>query len=275
MEKQSHFDRLMQRMKEAEGAGPRSILPSSKAQTTVSSASASDPIPASSVPPVPSVGASKATRKSTSAAAANPFSVEREEGVKEDPAADPRQKRWKWKVSEASAEVAALGDAGLTNAQTREILEPLVPEQLLGTAQFLACRLTACLQVGVEKTFVAKVQLEKELAAAREDSTLAAPLLYAKIKSLTEELERAEGERLSTTDRMEEVERKAKAQAAELESCRSALVQEEKKIESLSQSLKGNRWRWMRPRPPRFTSLMNGGRWGRRLEKWSKRLSRS
>ncbi|MED6184097.1 hypothetical protein PIB30_044158, partial [Stylosanthes scabra] len=132
-----------------------------------------------------------------------------------------RQKRRKQKASEASAEEAALGgdsawkhkvnaidrafppdynflaalDAGLTNGLTREILGPLVPEQLLGTAQFLACQLTACFQVGVENTFAAKVQLE-----------------------------RAEGERLSATERMEEVERKAKVQAAELESCRSALA---------------------------------------------------
>ncbi|MED6151030.1 hypothetical protein PIB30_078401 [Stylosanthes scabra] len=40
---------------------------------------------------------------------------------------------------------------------------------------------------------------------------------------------------------MEEVERKAKSQAAELESCRSALTQEERKVESLAQSLKGKR----------------------------------
>ncbi|MED6140136.1 hypothetical protein PIB30_090188 [Stylosanthes scabra] len=222
MEKQSRFDRLMQRMKEVEGEAPRSILPSSKAQTTVSGASASGPIApasisASSIPPAPSSGASKATGKSTSAAAAKPFSMEREEGVKEDLTADLRQKRRKRKVSEASAEEAALGgdstwkhkanpidrafppdynfraalDAGLTNAPTREILGPLVPEQLLGTAQFLACQLTACLQVRVENTFAAKVQLEKELAAAKEqvdvliaerDSALAAPLLHAKIK---------------------------------------------------------------------------------------------
>ncbi|MED6150274.1 hypothetical protein PIB30_070852 [Stylosanthes scabra] len=193
MEKQSHFDRLMQRMKEAEGAGPRSILPSSKAQTTSSGVSASGPVSAPSIPLVSSSGASKATGKSTSA--------------------DLRQKRRKRKVSEASAEEAALGgdsawkhkvnpidrafppdynfraalDAGLTNAPIRKILEPLVPEQLLGTAQFLACQLTACLQVAVENTFAAKVQLEKELAAAREqvdvltaerDSALAAPLLH-------------------------------------------------------------------------------------------------
>ncbi|MED6140317.1 hypothetical protein PIB30_092017 [Stylosanthes scabra] len=233
MEKQSCFDHLKQRMKEAEGAGPRSILPSSRVPTTSSGVSVSDAVSTSAVPPVSSPGASKTTGKSTSAAPVKPFSVEKEEGVKEDPSADLRQKRRKRKVLEASAEEAVLGgdsawkhkvnpidrafppdynvpavlDAGLTNSSIRGVLEPLVPEQLLGTAQFLACQviacqLTACLQVGVEKTFAAKVQLEKELAAAREqievltaerDSALAAPLLHAKIKSLTEELQRAEG----------------------------------------------------------------------------------
>ncbi|MED6156351.1 hypothetical protein PIB30_013625 [Stylosanthes scabra] len=261
MEKQSRFDRLMQRMKEAEGAGPRSILPSSKAQTASSGVSASGVVPTSTAPPVSSSGASKTMGKSTSGVPVKLFSVEKEEGVKEDPSADLKRK-----VSEASAKEAALGvnpidrafppdynfraalDTGLTNSSIRVVLEPLVPEQLLGTAQFLACQLTAYLQVGVEKTFAAKVQLEKELAAAREqvevltaerDSALPAPLLHAKIKSLTEELQRAEGERLSSTSRMEEVERKAKSQAAELESCCSALTQEEKKVVSLAQYLKG------------------------------------
>ncbi|MED6161135.1 hypothetical protein PIB30_057883, partial [Stylosanthes scabra] len=164
------------------------------------------------------------------------FPVEKEEGVKEDPSADLRQKRRKRKVLEASAEEAALGgdsawkhkvnpidraflsdydfratlDAGLTNSSIREVLEPLVLEQLLGTAQFLACQLTACLQVGMEKTFAAKV----EVLTTERDSALAAPLLHAKIKSLTEELQRVEGERLSATARG-------------------------KKAESLAQSLKG------------------------------------
>ncbi|MED6114200.1 hypothetical protein PIB30_078058, partial [Stylosanthes scabra] len=110
------------------------------------------------------------------------------------------------------------------------------------------CLPTHHLPLGVENTFAAKVRLEKELAATKDqvdvltaerDSTLAAPLLHAKIKSLTKELERAEGERLSAFDRMEEVERKAKVQAAELESCRSALTQKRTKVESLSQSLNG------------------------------------
>ncbi|MED6132449.1 hypothetical protein PIB30_019048 [Stylosanthes scabra] len=38
---------------------------------------------------------------------------------------------------------------------------------------------------------------------------------------------------------MKKVEERAKVQAAELESCRSALAQERKKVESLTQSLKG------------------------------------
>ncbi|MED6198385.1 hypothetical protein PIB30_065856 [Stylosanthes scabra] len=90
--------------------------------------------------------------------------------------------------------------------------------------------------------------MEKELAAARDqvdvltaerDSALATPLLNAKIKSLSQELELAEGERLSALDRMKEVGEMAKVQAAELESCHSALEQERKKVESLTQSLKG------------------------------------
>ncbi|MED6186596.1 hypothetical protein PIB30_068259 [Stylosanthes scabra] len=97
MEKQSRFDRLMQRMKEAEGAGPHSILPSSKAQTSSSGVSASGTVLAPAVPPVSSSGAPKATGKSTSATPAKPFSVEKEEGVKEDPAVDLRQKRRKRK----------------------------------------------------------------------------------------------------------------------------------------------------------------------------------
>ncbi|MED6222118.1 hypothetical protein PIB30_061343 [Stylosanthes scabra] len=178
-------------------------------------------------------------------AASKPFSVEGEEGAREDPAADLRQKRQQRKAVEASAEEAVLGgdsawkhnvnpidcafppdynfraslDVGLTNDPIREILGPLVPEQLLRTAQFLACQLTACLQVGVENTFVATVQLEKELAATKDqvdvlttkrDSALAVPLLHAKIKSLSEELERAEGERLSAFERMKEVKEGAK-----------------------------------------------------------------
>ncbi|MED6113668.1 hypothetical protein PIB30_072964 [Stylosanthes scabra] len=242
MEKQSRFDRLMQKMKDAEGAGPHLILPLSRAQTAAFGASTSDPIASastlpSSVPPIPPFEFAKARKKPPVASSGKPFSVEGEEGVKEDPSAYLRQKKRKRKVSEASTEEAALGvdynfragyniraalDTGLTNGHIREILGPLVPEQLLGTAQYLACKVTACLQVGVENAFAAKVQMEKDLADTRD-----------------QELDLAEGERLSTLNCMKEVEERAKVQAAELESCCSSLEQERKKVESLTQSLKG------------------------------------
>ncbi|MED6123885.1 hypothetical protein PIB30_053867 [Stylosanthes scabra] len=194
--------------------------------------------------PVPPPAAAK-KRGSSRDPAGKPFSVEGEEGAKEDPSADLKKKGRKRKAPEASAEEVALGansswehkvspinrafpddynfraalDAGLTNGPTREILGPLVPEQLLGTAQHLACQLTACLQVGIEKAFAIKVQMEKELASLNDqvdvltmerDSALAAPLLNAKIKSLTQELAVSEGERLSALARMTKVEEKAR-----------------------------------------------------------------
>ncbi|MED6151029.1 hypothetical protein PIB30_078400 [Stylosanthes scabra] len=73
MEKQSRFDRLKQRMKEAEGAGPRSILPSSRVPTSSSGVAASGVVPTSAMPPASFPGVSKTTGKSTSAAPIKPF----------------------------------------------------------------------------------------------------------------------------------------------------------------------------------------------------------
>ncbi|MED6185904.1 hypothetical protein PIB30_061604 [Stylosanthes scabra] len=137
-------------------------------------------------------------------------------------------------------------DSGLTQGSVREALGPMVPKQLLGTAQQLACKLIACLQVGIENAFSAKVKMEKELAATKDqvdvltaerDSALAAPLLKAKVDSLTEQLRLAEGERLSALARMLEVEEGSKVQAVQLQSYRSPLEQEKKKVESLTRSL--------------------------------------
>ncbi|MED6135213.1 hypothetical protein PIB30_044202 [Stylosanthes scabra] len=278
MEKQSRYDRLLQKMAEAAGAGPRSVLPHVRPPSTTSDASASGqaipaPTPVASPPPVSPPAAVKMKKGSLGDPAGRPFFVEREEGVKEHPVADLKRKGRKRKAPEASAEEAALGanyaweykvspinraflddynfraalDASLTKGPTREILNPLVPEQLLGTAQHLACQLTACLQVGIDKAFAAKVQMEKELSSmkdqvyvltAERESALAAPLLNAKIKSLAQELEVAEGERLSAHARMKKVEEGARVQAAQLESCRSALERDRKEVENLAQSLK-------------------------------------
>ncbi|MED6173689.1 hypothetical protein PIB30_061940 [Stylosanthes scabra] len=218
-------------MAEAAGVGPRSVLPHVWTPTTTSGASASGqatpaPAPVASPTPVPPPAVVK-RRGFSRDPTGRPFSVEGEEGAKEDPSADLKKKGRKRKAPEASAEEVALGansawehkvspinrtfpddynflaalDAGLTNGPTREILGPLVPEQFLRTAQHLACQLTACLQIGIEKTFTTKVQMEKELSSLKDqvdvltverDSALVAPLLNAKIKSLTQELEVSE-----------------------------------------------------------------------------------
>ncbi|MED6198384.1 hypothetical protein PIB30_065855 [Stylosanthes scabra] len=96
-EKKSRFDRLMQKMAETEGMGPRSVLPHIRAPGATSGASASNPVApvstlAASVPPVPPSGAVKAKKKPSVASFSKPFSVEGEEAVKEDLFADLRQK---------------------------------------------------------------------------------------------------------------------------------------------------------------------------------------
>ncbi|MED6197910.1 hypothetical protein PIB30_061292 [Stylosanthes scabra] len=277
MEKQSRYDCLLQKMVEAAGVGPRSVLPHVRTPPTTSGASTFGqvaPAPASVAfaTPVPPPATVK-KRGSSRDPAGKPLSVEGEEGAKEDPSADLKKKGRKRKALEASVEEVALGadsawehkvspinrafpddynfraalDASLTNGPTREILSPLVPEQLLGTAQHLACQLTACLQIGIENAFATKVQMEKELSSLKDqvdlltmegDSALAAPLLNAKIKSLTQELEVSKGERLFALARMKEVEGGARVQAAQLESCRSALEREKKETENLAKSLK-------------------------------------
>ncbi|MED6212072.1 hypothetical protein PIB30_079717, partial [Stylosanthes scabra] len=238
MEKQSRYDRLKQKMAEVAGVGPRSVLPHVRSPPTVSCASASgQAIPAPT--PVASI------------IHVHPPAAAKKKGSLRDPSGKPFSKKGrKRKAPKASAEEAALGadsswvhkvspinrafpddynfrvalDAGLTNGPTREILGPLVPEQLLGMAQHLACQLIACLQVDV--------------LTVERDSALAAPLLNAKIKSLTQELAVSEGERLSTLARMQEVEEKARVQAAQLESCRFTLEKEKKGAEVLAKSLR-------------------------------------
>ncbi|MED6174283.1 hypothetical protein PIB30_067686 [Stylosanthes scabra] len=195
MEKQSRFDRLKQKMAEVAGMGPRSVFPHVRTPPTTSGASASGqavpaaaPVAPIALSPPPAAAKKRGPLKDP---AGKPFPVQGEEGAKEDPSADLKKKGRRRKAPDAFAEEAALGadsswvhkvspinrafpddynfrealDAGLTNGPTREILGPLVPEQLLGTGKHLACQLTACLQVGIEKAFASKVQIEKELAS--------------------------------------------------------------------------------------------------------------
>ncbi|MED6139049.1 hypothetical protein PIB30_080223 [Stylosanthes scabra] len=199
MEKQSRFDRLMQKMAEVEGAGPHSILPPPRVPTAAARTSASTP-----ATPAPRSFLSALLRLGKSLRLLFPSSL--------FPWRGRRKRLWGYDFW------AAL-DSGLTQGLIREILGPVLPEQLLGTAKFLACKLTACLQVSIENAFAAKVGLEKELAATKDqvdvltaerDSTLAAPLLKVKIDSLTEELRLVEGGRLSALARMKQMEEGAK-----------------------------------------------------------------
>ncbi|MED6213061.1 hypothetical protein PIB30_089649 [Stylosanthes scabra] len=173
------------------GVGPRSILPSPKILTATAGASASTL--AATVPPSSSSSATKSKKKPPATSTEKPISLEGKEGAKEDPSTDLRQKRRKRKVQESFPEDAAVGadaawehevspldrafptgfnfwvalDSGLTQGSVREALGPMVPQQLLGTAQQYTCKLTACLQVGIENAFAAKLKMEKELAAPR------------------------------------------------------------------------------------------------------------
>ncbi|MED6210548.1 hypothetical protein PIB30_065148 [Stylosanthes scabra] len=248
-------------MAEAAGVGPRLVLPHVRTPPTTSGASASgQAVPVASTTPVPPPAAAK-KKGSSRDPAGKPFSVEGEEGAKEDPSTNLKKKGRKRKAPEASAKEVALGadsawehkvspinrafpdeynfraalDAGLTNGPTREILGSLVPEQLLGTTQHLACQFIACLQMEKE---LASLKDQVDVLTVKRDSALAAPLLNAKIKSLTQKLEFSEGERLSALARMKELEEKARVQAVQLEFCRSALEQEKKEAESLAKSLK-------------------------------------
>ncbi|MED6199384.1 hypothetical protein PIB30_075474 [Stylosanthes scabra] len=87
---------------------------------------------------------------------------------------------------------------------------------------------------GIENAFSVKLKMEKELAAAKDQVVV---LTSERDSSLIEQLRLAKGERLSALARMSEVEEENKVQAVELQSCRSALEQEKKKVESLTRSL--------------------------------------
>ncbi|MED6226816.1 hypothetical protein PIB30_107474, partial [Stylosanthes scabra] len=85
---------------------------------------------------------------------------------------------------------------------------------------------------------LASLKDQVDVLTAERDSALVAPLLNAEIKSLTQQLRFSEDERLSALARMTEVEESAKVQAAELESCRAALLKEKRGAEGLTESLR-------------------------------------
>ncbi|MED6213965.1 hypothetical protein PIB30_098538 [Stylosanthes scabra] len=233
MEKQSQFDRLRLKMVEVKGVGPRSILLTPNVPAASAGASAS-----SSVTVVllgPSFGAAKSKKIPPATFAEKSIWLDGEEGAQEDPSADLKQKRRKRKLHESFFEDAVLGDdaawehkvnpldrafpegfnfrmaldSGITQSSVQKALEPVPPEQLLRIAHRYACKLTACLQVGIESALSHKLKTEKKLVAAKDQvavltmerhMALTSPPLQAKINSLTEQLSVARGERLSALE---------------------------------------------------------------------------
>ncbi|MED6187909.1 hypothetical protein PIB30_081079 [Stylosanthes scabra] len=137
-------------------------------------------------------------------------------------------------------------DSKMTQSSVRKALEPMPPEQLLGTTHRYSCKLTACLQVGLESALSSKLKAEKELAAAKDhvavltverDTALTFPPLQAKLDSLTEQLSITQVECLSALEQLARVEEDSKVQAVELQSCHATLEEKLKKVEALTRSL--------------------------------------
>ncbi|MED6125276.1 hypothetical protein PIB30_067110 [Stylosanthes scabra] len=133
----------------------------------------------------------------------------------------------------------------ITSGRLWMLALPMVP---LGRSSTPWCRSNSS---GWPNTLLANLLLafrwKKELSSLKDqvdvltverDSVLATHLLDAKIKSLNQELEVSEGERLSALARLKEVEEGARVQAAQLESCWSAIEREKKEAENLTKSLK-------------------------------------
>ncbi|MED6176761.1 hypothetical protein PIB30_091362 [Stylosanthes scabra] len=191
MEKQTRFDRLRSKIAKVGGMGPRSILPA----------------------PTNPAGSAKPS-------ASSPLAV-----VISGSSSGLNQRRRKRKLHESFLKNAVLGndatwehgvnplnqafpvdfdfratlDSGVTRSSVTKALGPIPPEQLVGTAHRYACALSS------------KFKTKKELAAAKDqvailtverDTALTSPPLQAKIITLAEQLSVAQGERLSTLERL-------------------------------------------------------------------------
>ncbi|MED6148487.1 hypothetical protein PIB30_053672 [Stylosanthes scabra] len=243
MVKQSLFDCLSLKMVEAESVGSLSILPTPNFPATYAMAFASSPMIV--VLLGPSFGAAKSKKVPLVASAEKPICLDREEGVKEDPSADLKQKSRKRKLHESFPKDAVLEDdvAWEHKNSVREALGPVLPKQLLRTAHRYACKLIACLQVGIENALSAKFKMEKELVAAKDqvavltverDTTLTSPPLQAKMTVVVR------GERLSALEQLSQVEEDSKVKAVELQSRRAALEEKWRKVEALTRSMEEN-----------------------------------
>ncbi|MED6205372.1 hypothetical protein PIB30_016958 [Stylosanthes scabra] len=266
--KQNKLERLMAILADTAKMAPRAILSTGVSpgftSATLAAPTSATPAGAFAQVPPPLSGGSNAKKGPSKRERLEVVNVDGGEGVKEDPSADLRQKRWKRVGKDEEIMDRVLGedaawehevnpidlafpkgysfrkalDAGLTSASVRNPLQSMLPEQLLGEFHRLSCQSLACLQVGLESALAAKTKAEEELLAARDqvvvlkverDSAMAYLPLQEKVDTLTDQLFVKEGERQSALEWVSQLEEDVKVLRTELKSCRSSLVREQKR----------------------------------------------
>ncbi|MED6111361.1 hypothetical protein PIB30_051664 [Stylosanthes scabra] len=270
--KQNKLDRLMSMLNDLGWMAPRAVLltgfrTSSSSTATPAAAPSSTPSVEVSMPVPPSASGASKTRNGGSKRERPPIvNLEKEEGAKEDPAADLRPKRqekgekgvdlmdrvlgedaaWEHPVNpldlafpkEYNFQKAL--DAGLTTSSVRKPLQTMPADQLLGESWRLSCQSLACLQIGLEKALVAKNKAEEELLDAQDqvsllkaerDSAMSYLPLKEKVDSLNDGLSVKEGERQSALEQVSRLEEDIKVLQTKLKSCHASLEQERGKAE--------------------------------------------
>ncbi|MED6122107.1 hypothetical protein PIB30_036727 [Stylosanthes scabra] len=261
--KKTKLDRMMAMMADPSRMAPRAILPTGIPSTTAAAAaaaassvaaepSANPAMPAVQVPPPPPAS-SWAKKSASKRERPEVVNVEGDEGAKEDPEADLRQKRrrrekGKEKGKEEDLIDRVLGedaawehavnpldlafpkeynyrkalDGGLTSSSVRKHLQGMLPDQLLGESWRLQCQALACQQLGLEGALKAKTKAEEELLYVKHQ--LSVLKLDEDLKVLKAQLESAQLSVSKDQKRAESTESNAKTLAASLETAQAELA---------------------------------------------------
>ncbi|MED6145170.1 hypothetical protein PIB30_022480 [Stylosanthes scabra] len=212
--KKTKLNRMMAMMADPSRMAPRAILPTGASSATATAAAAA---------------ASSSVAAAPSANLATPAG---EEGPKEDPVADLRQKRRRKEkgkeedlvdhvVGEDSAWEHAVNpldlafpkeysyrkalDGGLTSSSVRKHLQVMPLDQLLGESWRLSCQSLACLQISLESALAAKTKAEEELLAAKDQASILKmerDSALEKVDSLSQQLSQKEVENRSALEQV-------------------------------------------------------------------------
>ncbi|MED6170148.1 hypothetical protein PIB30_028128 [Stylosanthes scabra] len=254
--KKTKLDRMMAMMADPSRMAPRAILPTSATSATAAAAASS------------AAATFKAKKISSKRERPEVVNVEGEEGAKEDPAADLRQKRcWKDKgkdedlidhvLGEDSAWEHAVNplelafpkeynyrkdlDGGLTSSSIRKHLQGMLPDQLLGESWRLSCQSLACLQIGLESALVAKTKAEEALLAAEDQASVLKvekDSALENVESLSQQLSQKEVEHRSALEQVARLDEDIKVLKAQLESPQLSVSKDQKRVESAESRLK-------------------------------------